>query len=64
MNRGLSGLIRTVDRFGETINFQINGRPTFTSWPGTIITLIIYILTFIYAQQKFVMMLNYEDTNF
>ena len=57
-------LIKSVDNFGETVNFQIAGKPTFASWSGAILTLIVYLLTLIYAQQKLVTMMSYGDTNF
>ena len=60
--KNLSALIKSFDNFGDTIGFEINGSRTFTTWPGHLITAIIYTLICIYGHQKFTVLYEYGDT--
>ena len=59
----VSYLFKSFDKFGSSPNFNArSGLSTFTTYPGAVISLIIYGLLSIYAQQKFFTMLDYSDT--
>ena len=61
----LSSIIKSFDKFGDTVNFNIkNGSPVYRTWPGTVISLIIYSLILIYGGQKFLIMWSFDDTKY
>ena len=62
MRKEISGYLKSFDKFGDSVEFKINGRTTFGTWTGSIVTLIIYILISIYGYKKFFIMWDYQDT--
>ena len=51
--KNISETIKKVDRFGEPVNFLIqDSGDTFKTWPGFILTLLIYALILIYGGEK------------
>ena len=60
--KNLFAFIKSFDNFGDTIGFEINGSRTFATWPGFMITFIIYTLLCIYGHQKFTVLYEYGDT--
>ena len=59
----LNGLALSLDQFGESASFQINGSTTYNSLGGSLMTLVILSITLSYAVQRFIVMKAYEDTN-
>ena len=53
-----------IDKYGESASFNIAGRSSYPSVYGTIISMLILAVAFPYGVNKFVVMKNYEDTNF
>ena len=62
MLKNLSNIFKTIDKFGEPIQFKANRRVTYTTIPGALITLLIYMFIMIYGFSKFTIMWKREDT--
>ena len=54
----------SVDRFGESPSFLINHRTTYPSCCGAILSLVMIIMVFTYALDKYVIMASYGNTNY
>ena len=52
------------DLFSKNIAFRENGEDSFGSIIGAFISLIILLIVAIYGIKKFIIMLDYGDTNF
>ena len=63
-NSSLSRSARQFDFFSKGISFQVDGRDSYGSIFGTFTSLIIVLVIATYGIHKFLIMLNYEDTNF
>ena len=59
----VKSLFMGLDLFGESIGFNIDGSERSSSCVGSLISLVIYILVFVYGIQKFITLLEYGDTN-
>ena len=59
----LGDLALSFDQFGESTFFHINGRETYNSFGGTLVTLMILLITISFAVQRLGVMQAYEDTN-
>ena len=53
-----------IDKYGESASFNIAGKSSFPSVYGTLISILVLVIVIPYAINKFVVMRNYEDTNF
>lgn len=56
--------IKSVDMFGETITFEIDGHATKKSFLGSFISAAIIVITFSYAFTRFEVMRGYADTRY
>ena len=60
----LLNTFRKLDIFGESVAFQIAGEASVTSCAGAIMTMLITVVTLVYAQARFQVMVDYQDTRF
>ena len=60
----LTKLLQSVDIYGDSINFQIEGNDTFNSKKGGIVTMLVIFTLLVYASLKFKILHNREDTNY
>lgn len=58
----ISSLLKSIDLFGDKVQFKVKDKTTFVTLPGALVTLMIYFLIVLYGQQKFRIMWQYEDT--
>jgi len=57
--------IKSIDMFGEDVGFYANGRSkTYTSWCGTLFTLLVIFFCFTYLYKRALDMFAYTETNF
>ena len=56
--------VMLVDKYGETAQFSINGRSSYPSVFGTLVSLAVLAVVIPYAVNKFVIMQEFNDTNF
>ena len=56
--------LRNLDIFGEGVGFSISGNQSVPSYAGAIMTILITIISLVYAWTRFEVMLNYSDTRF
>ena len=56
--------VMQIDKYGESASFTIAGRSSYPSVYGTIISMLIFTVVIPYGFNKFIVMKNYEDTNF
>ena len=54
----------SIDKFGETPTFTVNGRDTYSSLIGMVLTLVILGVVIPFGFNKFIIMREYDDTNF
>ena len=59
----LHGLALSIDSFGESATFHINGSSTYNSLGGSLMTLVILSITLSYTVQRFMIMKAHEDTS-
>ena len=50
--------------FGETPSFEINGEGSYNTLIGTLLSILILIIVIPYGHRKYVIMNEYNDTNF
>ena len=60
----LSSLVKQIDTFGDSVAFNIKGNTRYPTWPGAILTVLIYFLIISYGLEKFTTMIYYGDTSF
>ena len=60
----LGEAIKSFDLFGEGVTFEIEGRSTKTSYLGSLISLVIIVITTSYAFTRFNIMREYNDTSY
>ena len=60
----LGEAIKSFDLFGEGVTFEIEGRSTKTSYLGSLISLVIIVITTSYAFTRFGIMREYNDTSY
>ena len=60
----LADSVMRVDKYGETANFSIEGKSTYPSLCGTLVSLAILVVVIPYAINKFVIMKEFNDTNY
>ena len=60
----LTKVLQSVDIYGESIKFQIEGNDTFNSKKGGIVTMLVVFTLLVYASLKFRILHNLEDTNY
>ena len=56
--------IMSIDKYGESASFNIAGKRTYPSVYGTFISILIFAVVIPYGTNKFMIMRNYEDTNY
>ena len=54
--------IKRIDIFGDSIMFRVGGSSKFSTWSGTVISITIYLMIFIYGYTKYTTMIEYGDT--
>ena len=54
--------LKRIDIFGDSIMFRVGGSTKFFTWSGTMISITIYLMIFIYGYTKFMTMIDYGDT--
>ena len=60
----LSNTFRKFDIFGESVAFKIAGESSVTSCAGAIMTILITVVTLVYAQTRLQVMIDFQDTRF
>ena len=55
---------KMLDRFGETVNFTINGSTAHQGCCGAFVSMVILIIVASYAFDHFVIMWEYGDTSY
>ena len=50
---GLAYNLKSLDRYGTPIQLNINGETEIKSFPGSILTLLLYVVLAAYSVQKF-----------
>ena len=60
----VGGVFTSIDFFGETADFSIEGKRTVKSVFGALISLVIVVVTFVYGTNKFIIMYNRENTDY
>ena len=56
--------VMELDNYGEAASFNIAGKSSYPSVYGTLISILILAVVIPYGTNKFIVMRNYEDTNF
>ena len=59
----LSNTMMKIDLFGETASFHISGQDSYASLCGFFLSLGIFVTVLAYAGNKWMIMLEHEDTN-
>ena len=62
--KSLSNSFNKLDLFSSNVTFLVNGNQTLGSTFGALTSIILIVLLSIYGFNKFLVMLNYEDTRF
>ena len=61
--KNIKSILKRIDWFGESIGFSVqDGANSFRTWPGTVLTLLIYALVLTYGSRKFEVLLHRGDT--
>ena len=60
----MSNTFRKFDIFGESVAFKIAGESSVTSCAGAIMTILITVVTLVYAQTRLQVMIDFQDTKF
>ena len=56
-------MCKSIDNFGDSINFSVRGGLTsYKTWPGAICSIVIYSIIIIYGSTKFMTMARRQDT--
>ena len=58
----LGELLKSIDKFGEGVSFEIEGRATKTSYLGSLLSITLIVITLSYAWTRFEVMRSYGDT--
>ena len=56
--------LKQFDLFGENVGFLVDGDDSFKTWPGTLFSLVIFVVVAYYGVQKFIIMKDRLDTTF
>ena len=59
----LTGLLSVTDLFAKDVSFRENGGQSFTSVFGSLVSILIYAVTALYAFNKTLILAQREDTN-
>ena len=62
--RGVANTLRKVDIFGESVAFSIGDETSVKSLLGSVMTILVTVVTLMYAWNRFTVMVGYEDTRF
>ena len=62
--RKIEAALLQFDRFGESVQFSIDGQSTHRSILGSIVSLGIFATVLAFGAKKFSISLNYQDTLF
>ena len=62
--KGFGTYFKSIDIFATDVSFKENGSESFGSIFGSMNSLIIVLIAALYGINKFVIMTNFEDTNF
>ena len=62
MMRKKLDFIKRIDIFGDSIMFRVGDSAKFSTWSGTVISITIYLMIWIYGYTKFMTMIEYGDT--
>lgn len=55
----IGGYFKSLDNYGESVGFEIEGQPRFSTYVGAFISLIVLFLTFGYAYKRFLVMIEF-----
>ena len=58
----IGNVLMRIDLFGETASFDINGKTSYPSICGTLMSVVIFAAILAYGGKKYRVMLDYEDT--
>ena len=58
----LGDKVKALDMFGEQVQFKVNGKDTHRTYIGALISFFVIVITFIYALQRYDVMLERGDT--
>ena len=58
----IGNVLMRIDLFGETASFDINGRTSYPSVCGSLMSVVIFAAILAYGDKKYRVMLDYEDT--
>ena len=61
---GFLNTFNKLDIFGEEVSFNAKGNSSIKSFVGSILSLVLFILTLIYTYQRGQVLLEYQDTRF
>ena len=64
MKSSIRNTLQKIDLFGERPEFSVNGKSTFPTWNGVIVSLAILNVTLWYGNDKLDLMISYGDTSF
>ena len=56
--------IHTIDFFPLDIGFRENNNDKYTTWLGSLLSLLMLVIVSYYAQKKYGIMINHEDTTY
>ena len=60
--KALGGRIKSLDSFGEGVGFQIKGSSANKTYLGSIMSLLVTIVTLTYAYKRYLVMVEYGDS--
>ena len=55
---------KRIDMFGKPIGFNFNGQSTYTTWYGSILSMVAISLVILYTSVQFITMLDYGDSKY
>ena len=58
----LSSTFKRIDLFGETVEFQIDGKASYGSLMGAVLSILVLVVTLSYAFKRFNVMTTFGDT--
>ena len=64
ISKRISKSYKLLDTFGESVGFTVDGSATHRTCIGSFVSMIVFILVFIYGFEKYFIMMDREDTNF
>ena len=60
----ITNLFKSLDMFGSSVTFNIDGQETVKSYIGSFLSFVLISVTIMYAFTRYQVMINFDDTNY